>query len=583
MFVFRLFYIQVIDDHYKLNSDNISIRDQVVLPARGLIYDRNGELLVINAPTYDLMVIARDVTEIDTLEFCALLSITKEEFIERMNKIGSDPYTQLNPIVFEKQINEERIALFWEKQFRFPGFYILERTLRKYPSSIAAHTLGYIGEVNDKHIVADDYYKSGDYIGISGIEKSYEKSLRGKKGIRKILKDKFNREQGSFMNGKYDIQAVAGTDLYCSLDAKLQEYGELLMQNKKGSVVAIEPATGEILALVTSPTYDPNMLSGRNRAKNYVLLLEDEEKPLMNRALQAQYPPGSTFKVANALTGLQMGALTAKSRYSCAGGFHFGGLTVGCHGHASPLGISGSIQHSCNAWYCWAFRDMIDKNGYKNTTEGFNVWRNHIMSFGFGTTFGSDLPFEYTGNIPKPEYYDHYHGENRWKSLTVISLSIGQGEVLTTPVQLANLAAIVANRGYYYTPHIIQVKDPSDSLTKNFTERHYTTIDRAYFDPVVKGMRDVILAGTATNARIDSVTICGKTGTAQNPHGENHSIFIAFAPMDNPQIAIAVIVENAGYGSTWAAPIASLMAEKYIKGKVTRAWLEDRIKNGIIH
>lgn len=577
-FAVRLFVIQVVDDKYKLVADNTSIRNKVILPARGLIYDRNGVLMVSNERTYDLMVIAKEVVEPDTTELCWILGIKVEDFREKLKEASKTAYTRVKPFVFEKQVSKDRINILQEKIYKFPGFYIQERTLRNYPMPIAAHTLGYIGEVNLETVQSNPYYESGDYIGISGIERSYEEALRGKKGVHKILRDKFNVDQGSFMEGKYDIQAKAGMNLYASLDAELQAYGEQLLQNKIGSIVAIEPSSGEILAFVTSPTYDPNLLSGRDRAKNYYALMNDELKPLMNRALQAQYPPGSTFKIANALVGQQMGTLSENKRYSCHGGFHLGGLTVGCHAHISPVNLAQSIQHSCNAYYCWAFRDMIDKNDFANTKEGYNAWRDHILTFGFGQKFGNDLPFELKGLIPTTDYYDKIH-RGRWKALSVISLSIGQGEILTTPVQLANLAAIVANRGYYYTPHIIKAIGEPDSLNSKFLDRHYTSVDRQYYEAVVEGMRDVVLAGTARNAYIDSISICGKTGTAQNPHGDNHSLFIAFAPMDNPKIAIAVIVENAGYGTTWAAPIASLMVEKYLNRKVKREYLENHISN----
>ncbi len=576
----RLFTIQVISDKYKKSSAYISIREQINIPARGSIFDRNDTLLVYNENIFDLMVVASEVKPFDTIILCDILDLELEVLRERIREAHKDPYQRVNPFTIEKQITPERMGMLQEILFRFPGFYIQKRTLRRYPKALAAHTMGYIGEVDLQKTKEDRYYLPGDYIGISGIEKSYEEILRGSKGVEKILKDKFNRSQGPYLGGKEDIQAVAGQDLYISLDAELQAYGEMLMQNKIGSIVAIEPSSGEILALVTSPSYDPNLLSGRERAMNYNLLLNDKYKPLMNRALQAQYPPGSTFKIVNALVGQQMGVLKNDTKYGCAGGFHLGGLTVRCHGHPSPLNLPQSIQHSCNAYYCWAFRDMIDRNHYPSTRAGFNVWRNHAMSLGLGTRFESDLPYGYTGNIPTAEHYDRLHGKDRWKALSIISLAIGQGEILLTPVQLANLAAIVANRGFYITPHIVKAIGASDSLIKPMMRRHQTSISKRYFEPVTKGMRDVVLAGTARNAAIPDIAVCGKTGTAQNPHGPNHSIFIAFAPMDDPKIAIAVVVENSGYGSTWASPIASLMIEKYLKREISRPDLENRMKNG---
>lgn len=576
----RLFSIQILSDQYKKSSAVISIREHIIIPARGVIRDRNGKLLVVNEPVFDLMVIANEVKPFDTLMLCNILALDPLDVRERILKQMKDPYLRVNRFTLEKQISPERIGMLQEILFRFPGFYIQERTLRRYPMGIAAHTMGYIGEVNQQKIEEDSYYLSGDYIGISGIEKSYEEVLRGEKGIKKELKDKFNRNQGPYLGGQEDVEAIAGKDLYVSLDADLQAYGELLMKNKVGSVVAIEPASGEILALVTSPTYDPNLLSGRQRASNYNLLLNDRYKPLMNRALQAQYPPGSTFKIVNALIGEEMGALTSETRYGCAGGFHAGGLTVRCHGHPSPLNLAQSIQHSCNSYYCYAFRDMLERGNFKTTTEGFNAWREHALNFGLGTRFENDLPYSYKGNIPTAEYFDRFHGKGRWKALSVISLAIGQGEILTTPVQLANIAAIVANRGYYITPHMVKAIGHKDSLNKMLMARHETRIHAHHFDPVIRGMRDVVLAGTARNAHLESIAICGKTGTAQNPHGANHSLFIAFAPMENPKIAIAVIVENSGYGSTWASPIASLMIEKYLNGEVTRPEIETRMTNG---
>ncbi len=576
----RLLSIQVLNDKYKRSSAVISIREQIVIPARGIIRDRYGQELVINEPVFDLMVIASEVQPFDTLLLCSILDIDPVVVKERIAENMRDPYLRVNRFILEKQIPPERIGMFTEIHFRFPGFYIQERTLRRYPLPIAAHTLGYIGEVNQRMVEQDSYYLPGDYIGISGIEKSYEEILRGEKGVRKILKDKFNRNQGPYLGGREDIEAISGRDLYITLDAELQEYGELLMQNKIGSIVALEPSSGEILALVTSPGYNPNLLSGRQRAGNYNLLLNDRNKPLMNRALQAQYPPGSTFKIVNALIGEQMGVLKEETRYGCAGGFHLGSLTVRCHNHPGPTNLSQSIQHSCNSYYCWAFRDMIEKSNHPSTRAGFEVWRKHALSLGLGTKFDNDLPYGYKGNIPTAEHYDRFHGKNRWKALSIISLAIGQGEILTTPVQLANIAAIVANKGYYITPHIVKAIGRIDSLNKPMMTRHKTTINPDYFNPIVIGMRDVVLAGTARNANIENISVCGKTGTAQNPHGPNHSLFIAFAPMENPKIAIAVIVENSGYGSTWASPIASLMIEKYLTREVKRQEVENRMKSG---
>lgn len=579
IFIVRLFYIQVIVDKYILSSNNNVLRYVTQYPARGLIYDRFGKLLVYNEAAYDLMVTPHQVKNTDTFELCRLLEIDKQEFIDRIRKARI--YSLYRPSIFEAQVSRETYGYLEEKMFRFPGFFVQPRTLRKYTYPIAAHSLGYISEVNPDIISKSPYYKSGDYIGISGIEKSYEEILRGKKGMKIRVVDVFNRDKGAFQDGKYDTSAYAGTDLYASLDGELQAYGELLMTNKIGSIVAIEPSTGEILCIVSSPSYDPNLLVGRIRRKNYTKLSEDSVfDPLFNRALMAMYPPGSTFKLVDALIGQQEGVLNEKTMYSCPGGFSLGnGKMVACHSHFSPLDLKLGIQLSCNTYFCKVFKSIIDKPGFSSTRQGYENWRNHVMSFGFGRKFGIDIPGELNGNIPSANYYDKYHGINRWHALTIISLAIGQGEIGITPLQLANLAALIANRGYYFIPHIIKATSIKDNLIQGFLQRKTTDIDPKYFDIVVEAMHGVVEAGTARNAKMDSIAICGKTGTAQNPHGKNHSIFIAFAPMDNPKIAIAVIVENAGFGATWAAPIASLMIEKYLTREVKRKEVEQEMIN----
>jgi penicillin-binding protein 2 len=579
IYIVRLFQIQVIDESYKISAANSSLRNLTVYPARGLIYDRNGKLMVYNEVIYDLMVTPNQVRVLDTAAICTLLEMQPSDVKERIEK--ARVWSPYRPSVFEKQISKAEFARIQEQLFKFPGFYVQARTQRYYPYQIAPHTFGYIGEVNQSDLDRDGYYRPGDYIGISGIERAYEKELRGQKGMRKVWVDKFNNEIGRVAEGKYDTSAVAGLDLYTTIDLDLQRYGEELLQNKSGSIVAIEPATGEILALVSHPGYDPNLLVGRVRTKNYGMLQQDPNKPLYNRALQARYPPGSTFKMVNALIGQQLGVLTAQTTYPCAMGFHFGGLTVGCHAHPSPLDLSQSIQHSCNAYYCRAFRAIIDANGSKPAREGFEEWRRQVLSFGFGQALESDIPNQSSGNIPTAAYYDRYHGKNRWKSITIISLSIGQGEITATPLQLANFAATIANRGFYVVPHVGKALGRKDSLLQKYTIHHNTSVNRSYYDLVVDAMENVVIAGTGRVARIDSISVCGKTGTAQNPHGEDHSIFIAFAPKDNPKIAIAVVVENAGFGATWAAPIASLMIEKYLRREITapnRLDLEKRMK-----
>ncbi len=583
-FIVRLVYIQLIADKYILSANNNVLRYVTQYPARGLIYDRFGKLLVYNEAAYDLMVTPHQVKNIDTAELCRLLEIDRKEFTDRLKKARQ--YSPYRPSIFEAQISRENYGYLEEKLFRFPGFFVQPRTLRKYTYPIAAHTMGYIGEAGPEIIEKNPYYHSGDYIGISGLEKSYEDVLRGKKGLKIKVVDVFNRDKGSFQNGKYDTSAVAGTDLHSSLDADLQAYGEQLMTNKKGSIVAIEPSTGEILCIVTSPSYDPNLLVGRVRKKNYTFLSEDTVMvPLFNRALMAMYPPGSTFKLVDALIGQSEGVLNAETRYSCPGGFSIGnGKMVGCHNHFSPLNLRQSIQYSCNTYYCRVFKSIIDNSAYSSTRQAYESWRKHVMSMGLGKKLGIDLPGELNGNIPSPNYYDKYHGVNRWRSLTIISLAIGQGEIGITPVQLANLAALISNRGFYYIPHIIRSAGTQTELPAEFRQKKVTDVDPKYFELVVEAMHDVVESGTATNARMDSIAICGKTGTAQNPHGKNHSIFIAFAPKDNPKIAISVVVENAGFGATWAAPIASLMIEKYLKREVKRKEIEQKmIDANLIH
>jgi penicillin-binding protein 2 len=576
----RLFYVQIMVDKYILSANNNVLRYVTQYPARGLVFDRNGKLLVYNEAAYDLMVVPRQVKNPDTMALCRLIGIDKAEYISRLQKARN--YSPYRPSIFEAQITRDSYGFLEEKLFLFPGFYVQARTLRKYTYPVAAHTFGYIGEAGPDVIEKNSYYRSGDYIGINGIEKSYEELLRGKKGMKIRVFDVLNRDKGSFRDGRYDTTSVAGTDLYSSLDAELQEYGELLMANKKGSIVAIEPQTGEILCMVTSPSYDPNLLAGNIRKKNYAKLLQDTVfVPLFNRALMAMYPPGSTFKLVNALVGQQEGVLFPETTYGCPGGFPLGnGKKVGCHPHPSPLNLIGGIQISCNTYFCRVFKSVIDKKSYLNTRQAYESWRKEVMSFGFGKKLGIDIPGELNGNIPTPSYYDRYHGVNRWRSMTIISLAIGQGEIGITPVQLANLAATISNRGWFCTPHVIRAIGRKDSLNEAYNTKHRVLVDQRYFDVVIEGMANVITGGTGKIAQIDSMTMGGKTGTAQNPHGKNHSIFIAFAPVKNTKIAVSVVVENAGYGAAWAAPIASLIIEKYMNRKVKRKDLEERMIQG---
>lgn len=580
-YVLRLFALQVLDSSYKNSADNNSRRYVTEYPARGLIYDRNGELLVYNEAAYDLMIIPRQIEIFDTLDFCSILNIEKKQLEEYI--YAAKKYSYYKPSIFISQLSATTYAVLQEKLYKFHGFFVQTRTLRKYPQGIAAHVLGYVGEVDKSITNNDKYYNPGDYVGISGVEKTYEKELRGEKGISIFLVDVHNRIKGSFKDGEYDELPVVGADIVSTLDADLQKYGEILMQNKRGSIVAIEPSTGEILTLVTNPAYDPNLLVGRVRTKNYRALARDTLKPLFNRAIMAKYPPGSTFKLLNALIGLQEGILTTKTKFSCHYGYTVGRFHLGCHSHRSPLNLIESVQHSCNAYYCHTFRNILDDPKFESVGASFDNWRKHITSFGLGSVLGCGFNNELSGFVPSRSYYDRYYGKDRWKSLTVVSLAIGQGEMGVTPLQMANMSATLANRGHYFVPHIVKSIKGQKSIDKRFLEKHHTTIEPKYFEPIIDGMELVVHGGAGSTARIakvEGLTICGKTGTAENPHGKDHSIFIAFAPKDDPKIAIAVYIENGGFGSTWAAPIASLMIEKYVNDTISRGYLEKHILNG---
>jgi len=576
IYLIRLFYIQIIDRSYTLSANNNVLRYVTQYPARGLIYDRNGKLLLYNEAVYDLMVIPRQVKNIDTLEICRLLDIPVEGFIERMKK--AKDYSPMLASAFEKQISKETYGYIEEKLYRFSGFFVQPRTLRKYPMSVGAHLLGYIGEVTPGQIEKNTYYKQGDYIGISGVEKAYEKELRGVKGLKIRMVDVFNRDVGSFEDGRYDTAAIMGSDLYTGIDIELQEYGEKLMANKRGSVVAIDPKTGEILCFLSSPGYDPNLLVGRVRGKNYAELNNDPIKPLYNRAIMGQYPPGSTFKMANDLVGLQMGVITNETRFSCQGP---GSSPIKCtHNHVSPLDVYMAIQTSCNPFHWQVFRAIMNDPHYANVKERYDVWRKHLMSMGFGRILNTDLAFELKGNLPPSEVFDKIYGKSHWNAMTIRSLSIGQGEVLTTPLQLVNYTAMVANRGYFYPPHVVKYIGNEKNKTKFSAQKNVTTINPEYIDVIIQGMMEVFEGahGTARAYKIDSITMAGKTGTAQTA-GKDNSNFIAFAPVENPKIAICVIVEEGGFGATVAAPIASLMIEKYLKRTIKRKEIEDRMIN----
>tara|TARA_Y100000385_G_scaffold145208_1_gene150821 strand:+ start:23607 stop:25424 length:1818 start_codon:yes stop_codon:yes gene_type:complete len=583
IFIIRLFSIQVLDDSFKTSSENNVIRKQTDYPRRGLIYDRNNELIVYNEAAYDLMITPKQATKLDTGLICSLLEIDTLNLMNRIEKARK--YSMYKASILMKQISVETYTKLQENMFLMPGFFVQTRTLRKYPFSTASHLLGYVGEVGQKTVKNKPYYKEGDYIGISGIEKAYEDKLRGDKGIKLLLKDVHNNIKGSFNNGKFDIKSKPGKNLQSSIDIHLQNYGELLMKNKRGSIVALEPSTGEILCLVSSPNYDPNTLVGRKRSGNYLVLNEDTiNKPLFNRATLAQYPPGSTFKLINALIGLQEKVIYSGSRFGCDEGYVYGEekRKMKCHPHRTPLNLTESISNSCNAYFCNVYRAIIEK--YPNTYEGYEVWRNYVTSFGLGNWLNNDLPTGQKGFVPTQNFYDRIYGRNRWKSLTNLSLSIGQDALLTTPIQMANMTAAIANRGYYFTPHIVKSID-NDSIDSRFTKPLYTMIDSSLFGIVIKGMQEVVEdeeLGTSNIAKMENITVCGKTGTAQNPHGEDHSIFIGFAPKDNPKIALAVYVENGGWGSTWAVPIGSLMIEKYLNDTIERGGLEKKITEGII-
>lgn len=580
----RLFYIQVVDDSYFLSANNNVLRKINIYPARGIIYDRNGKILVQNEPVYDLMVIPRQTKALDTLEFCNLIGITKEEFIAKMTKARR--YSPFKASIFEKQLSARLYAGFQERLFEYPGFYVQNRTVRKYPDSTAAHVLGYIGEVDDNMIAkTNNYYQLGDYIGISGIEKSYEDILRGQRGTKVIMVDVLNREQGSYENGAYDTVAIAGEKLISSIDYRIQKLGEQLMQNKKGSIVAIEPSTGEILCFISSPGYDPNLLVGRERGNNYIKLLRDETKPLFVRPLMAQYPPGSIFKAVEALIAQQENLIFPETRFPCGGGYSIGSRMVKCMHVHSPLDLRESIAQSCNAYYCWTFKKLIDQGNYGTVEKNFLKWREYVNNFGIGKKTGIDLPNELSGLLPTVKFYDKYYGSGRWKSSTIISLSIGQGELGVTPLQMANIMAIIANKGWYYNPHLIKGIGDKAYVKEEYTTKNFVGIDTSYFEVVIDGMQQVVDRGTAYYAKIKDIAVCGKTGTAQNPHGKDHSVFVAFAPRENPKIAIAVVVENAGFGSTWAAPMASILIEKYLKDTVSRpAYYIDRLLNAdLIH
>lgn len=573
VYVARLLSLQIFSDSYKTSADSNAFFHKVQYPARGLIYDRDSTLMVYNESAYNIMVIMEEQRGIDTLDFCQTIGISKDEYIRRMDKIKDSKlnpgYSRYTPQLFYAQITPEQFAVLQEKLYKFHGFYSEQRTVRRYSTTVGAHVLGDVGEVNQAELDSDSYYRRGDFIGKLGIENSYEKDLRGKKGVQILLRDVRGRIKGAYQNGMHDKPAVPGSNLYLGIDNKLQELGERLLHGKIGTIVAIEPSTGEVLCLVSSPSYDPHLLIGSERGKNYTKLVLDPYKPLYNRAIMGQYPPGSTFKTSQGLTFLQEGVITPSTAYPCHHGYVNAGLRVGCHGHGSPTQLRFAIQTSCNGYFCWGFFNMISKRRYGSYEKAFTIWKDYMVSMGFGYRLGIDLPGEKRGFIPNAEYYDKWYTKGGWSGQTIISDAIGQGEVLLTPLQIANLGATIANRGYYYTPHVVRSVE-GRALDSTYTTRHYTMVDKRYYDLVVEGMRAAVTGGTCRAGAIPGIEVCGKTGTAQN-HGRDHSIFMGFAPMKEPKIAVSVYVENGGFGATYGVPIGSLIMEQYINGKLSPA------------
>ena len=575
VYTIRLFMLQITSDDYKKSADSNAFLKKIEYPSRGAILDRTGKLLVYNQPAYDIMVVMNEIKgRLDTLEFCQTLGITRQEFDRRMATIkdrNRNPgYSRFTQQIFMSQLSDKDFSIFQEKMFRFPGFYVQKRSVRQYQYSMGAHVLGDVAEVSPADIEEDDYYQPGDYIGKLGIERSYEKQLRGVKGIQILLRDAHGRVQGRYRNGEFDQRAQPGKNLTLGIDAKLQALGERLMEGKIGSIVAIEPSTGEVLCMVSSPSYDPRLMVGRQRSKNHRLLSQDVWKPLLNRSIMGLYPPGSTFKTSQGLTFLSEGIITPTTPYPCGHGFNFKGLHVGCHGHAAPLPLVPALSTSCNGFFCWGLYHMINTNisKYGTVQNAMNTWRDYMVSMGFGYKLGIDLPGEKRGLIPNAQFYDKAY-KGSWNGLTVISIAIGQGEVLLTPLQIANLGATIANRGYYYVPHVVK-KVQGEPLDTTFTRRHYTKADKSAYEYVVQGMRSSALGGTCHELARYDFEACGKTGTAQNK-GHDHSVFMGFAPMNNPQIAVAVYVENGGWGATYGVPIGGLLMEQFIHGKLSEA------------
>lgn len=585
IYLVRLFDLQIQDSKYKRSADTNAFLKKTVYPSRGLIYDRNGELVVYNQPAYDVMLIPRDVEPFDTADFCRTINITEEQLVRRFadmkDKRLNPGYSSYTPQRLISQLSSQDYGRLQEKLYRFPGFFIQKRILRQYNHPTAANVLGNIREVSADDIERDDYYTAGDYTGDLGVEKSYEPYLRGHKGVEILIRDARGRIQGRYENGAHDVDPVSGLDLRLSLDIKLQEYAESLMVGKRGAVVAIEPATGEILCMVSTPSYDPRRLVGRQRGENYRQLVNDESWPLFDRALMGAYPPGSTFKPTQGLIFLQEGIINLQTVYPCSHGYINGGLRVGCHAHGSPLPLKPALQTSCNAFFCWGFKAMIDRRSkYGTSANAFEIWKHHLVSMGYGYKLGVDLPGEGRGFIPNDKFYNKFYGEGRWSANTIISVAIGQGEIMATPLQIANLCATIANRGWFITPHVVkQIQDTV--IDPKYTERRYPTIDAHWYEDVAEGMHMAVTGGTCRRAAMPGIEAAGKTGTAQNPHGKDHSAFMGFAPFDEPKIAVCAYIENGGWGATFGVPIGSLIMEKYLTGQISqsRKYMEDQMLN----
>lgn len=589
IYAIRLFDLQLNDDRYKKRADSNAFLEKTIYPSRGLMYDRNGELVVYNQPAYDVMIIPRDVQPFDTVDFCNTIHITPEQlrrrFEDMRDKRLNPGYSTYTPQRLITQLSTQDYGRLQEKLYRFPGFFIQKRILRQYNYAAAANVLGNLREVSRADIEADPYYMAGDYTGDLGVERSYEQYLRGVKGVEVLMRDANGRIQGRYEGGAHDVEPISGRDLTLSLDIRLQQYAESLMVGKRGAVVAIEPSTGEILCLVSSPSYDPRLLVGRKRGENYRMLTEDPSLPLFDRALGGAYPPGSTFKPTQGLIFLQEGIITTATTYPCTGGYVNGGLRVGCHAHGSPLPLKPALQTSCNAYFCWGFKNMIDRRSkYGTPAQAFEIWKNHLVSMGYGYRLGVDLPHESRGFLPNAKFYSKFYGEGRWSANTVISVAIGQGEILATPLQIANLAATIANRGWFITPHVVKAIQDT-VMPAELLEKRYPTIDAHWYDDVAEGMHMAVLGGTCRRAQIPGMEVAGKTGTAQNPHGKDHSAFMGFAPFDNPRIAVAVYVENGGFGAVFGVPIGSLVMEKYLNDTIapSRQYMETQMLNTSVY